>query len=129
MREQVCSDTQVTIASLTVRSCDVSGRSCDSHLTVSGSLISLIIPYMASIGRTLLNKNITKSHDDTCNTCWRDAEERKKEATMVKQTTKLSNTTHPRRSLFLEKMSCLWVGLKPTELTAHRHRDSVWTSP
>ena len=64
MREQPCSDTQVTIASLTVRSCDASVRSCDSHLTVSGSLISLIIPYMASIGRTLLNKNITESDDD-----------------------------------------------------------------
>ena len=34
-------------------------------------------------------------------------EGRKKEASKVKQTTRQSNTAHPRQSLFLEKMSCL----------------------
>ena len=34
-------------------------------------------------------------------------ERRKKEASKVKQTTRQSNTTHPRQSLFLRKMSCL----------------------
>ena len=37
----------------------------------------------------------------------RDEEERKKEASKVKQTTRQSNTAHPRQSLFLRKMSCL----------------------
>ena len=34
-------------------------------------------------------------------------EGRKKEASKVKQTTRQSNTAHPRQSLFLRKMSCL----------------------
>ena len=37
----------------------------------------------------------------------RDAKGRKKEASKVKQTTKQSNTTHPRQSIFQIKMSCL----------------------
>ena len=37
----------------------------------------------------------------------RDAEGRKKEASKVIQTTRQSNTTHPRQSLFQRKMSCL----------------------
>ena len=34
-------------------------------------------------------------------------ERRQKEASKVKQTTKQSNTAHPRQSFFLRKMSCL----------------------
>ena len=37
----------------------------------------------------------------------RNAEGRKKEASKVKQTTKQSNTAHPRQSPFQRKMSCL----------------------
>ena len=37
----------------------------------------------------------------------KDAERRKKEASKVKQTTKQSNTAHPRQSLFQRKISCL----------------------
>ena len=37
----------------------------------------------------------------------RIAEGRKKEASKVKQTTRQSNTAHPRQSLFQRKMSCL----------------------
>ena len=37
----------------------------------------------------------------------RDEKKRKKEASKVKQTTRQSNTAHPRQSLFLRKMSCL----------------------
>ena len=55
-------------------------------------------------------------------------ERRKKEASKGKQTTKQSNTTHPRQSPFLRKMSCL--GFMYTTLTPligcvchHRIRD------
>ena len=34
-------------------------------------------------------------------------ERRKKEGSRVKQTTRESNTAHPRQSFFLRKMSCL----------------------
>ena len=47
---------------------------------------------------------------DTCAHTYmlmRDAEARKKEASKVIQTTRQSNTTHPKQSLFLTKMSCL----------------------
>ena len=37
----------------------------------------------------------------------RDKEGRKKEASKAMQTTKQSNTTHPRQSLFQRRMSCL----------------------
>ena len=40
-------------------------------------------------------------------------EGRKKEASKVKQTTRQSNTAHPRQSLFLRKMSCLGWDLNP----------------
>ena len=36
-----------------------------------------------------------------------ELEGRKKEASKAKQTTRQSNTAHPRQSLFLRKMSCL----------------------
>ena len=39
-------------------------------------------------------------------TCFNEMR-RRKEASKVKQTTKRSNTAHPRQSLFLRKMSCL----------------------
>ena len=48
----------------------------------------------------------------------RDEEERKKEASKVKQTTKQSNTANPRQSLFQRKMSCLgWDGISHTLLS------------
>ena len=40
-------------------------------------------------------------------------EGRKKEASKVKQTTRQSNTAHPRQSLFLRKMCCLGWDLNP----------------
>ena len=40
----------------------------------------------------------------------------KEGASKVKQTTRQSNTAHPRQSLFLRKVSCLGVGLEPTTL-------------
>ena len=43
-------------------------------------------------------------------------EGRKKEASKVKQTTKQSNTPHPRQSLFLKKKELPRVGLEPTTL-------------
>ena len=44
----------------------------------------------------------------TVYTCFNERREgRKKETNKVKQTTRQSNTTHPRQSLFLIKMSCL----------------------
>ena len=43
----------------------------------------------------------------------RDAERRKKEASKVKQTTKQSNTTHPRQSLFHRYIELSQVGSEP----------------
>ena len=47
----------------------------------------------------------------------RDAEGRKKEASKVIQTTRQSNTAHPRQSLFLRKMSCLGWDSNPRHST------------
>ena len=44
-------------------------------------------------------------------------ERRKKEASKVKQTTRQSNTAHPRQSLFLRKMSCLRWDSNPRHST------------
>ena len=44
-----------------------------------------------------------------------EKEERKKQARSNKQT-RQSNTAYPRQSLFLEKISCLRLGLEPTTL-------------
>ena len=52
----------------------------------------------------------------------RDAEGRKKEVSMVIQTTRQSNTAHPRQSLFQRKMSCLGWDLNPRHV-------QVQTSP
>ena len=41
----------------------------------------------------------------------RDEEERKKEASKVKQTTRQRNTAHPRQLLFLSNMSCLCTSI------------------
>ena len=51
-------------------------------------------------------------------------DERKKEASKVKQTTRQSNTAHPRQSLFLRKMSFLrwdmmYTGLQEWNITVH----------
>ena len=46
-----------------------------------------------------------------------EKEGRKKEASKVKQTTRQSNTAHPRQSLFLRKMSCLRWDLNPQHST------------
>ena len=47
----------------------------------------------------------------------RRKEGRKEEASKVKQTTKQSNTAHPRQSLFLRKMSCLRWDSNPRHST------------
>ena len=52
-------------------------------------------------------------------TCQRNEEGRKKEASKVKQT-RQSNTTHPRQSLFLRKMSCLGWDSNPRHSTLNR---------
>ena len=58
----------------------------------------------------------------------RDAEGWKKEASKVKQTTRQSNTAHPRQSLFLRNMSCLYAKTKvakvPRGLISTPHRSS-----
>ena len=46
-----------------------------------------------------------------------EKEGRKKEASKVKQTTRQSNTAHPRQSLFLRKMSCLGWDSNPRHST------------
>ena len=53
----------------------------------------------------------------------RDAEGRKKEASKVKQTTRQSNTTRPRQSLILRKMSFLGWNSNPR----HSARAHVYT--
>ena len=56
---------------------------------------------------------------DTVHVLMRDEKEGRKEASKVKQTTRQSNTAHPRQSLFLRKMSYVpRVGLKLTTLYA-----------
>ena len=47
-------------------------------------------------------------------------ERRKKEASKIKQTTRQSNTAHPRQSLFLRKMSCLGWDSNPQHYTLDR---------
>ena len=58
----------------------------------------------------------------------RDAEGRKKEAIKVKQTTRQSNTTHPRQSFFLSKNELPRVGLEPTTLYTLLYQLS-WLGP
>ena len=53
-------------------------------------------------------------HCTCCNERW---EGRKKEASKIKQTTRQSNTAHPRQSLFLRRMSCLGWDSNPRHST------------
>ena len=63
----------------------------------------------------------------------RDEEGRKKEASKVKQTTRQSNTTHPRQSLFQRKNELPRVGLEPKPLytldVQHRLTSYVEVNP
>ena len=52
-------------------------------------------------------------------------ERREKEANEVKQTTRQSNTAHPRQSLFLRKMSCLRWDSNPRHSTLQTERSTT----
>ena len=57
----------------------------------------------------------------------RDAEGRKKETSKVIQTTKQSNTAHPRQSFFQRKMSCLGWDSNPRHSTHVHMLPTVYT--